>query len=94
MTEDKRTVTIDGTPFKLADLSENARNQLMNLQVTDAEIKRLNQQLAICQTARAAYASTLSKELPQESNKAKPKAKAAKASTAKAKPAKALKTTH
>lgn len=94
MTDDNRTVTIDGTTFKLADLSENARNQLLNLQVTDAEIKRLNQQLAIYQTARAAYANALSGELPQDSKKAKPKAKPAKATAAKPKAAKVSKTTH
>jgi hypothetical protein len=94
MTEDNRTVTIDGTTFKLADLSENARNQLLNLQVTDAEVKRLNQQLAIYQTARAAYANALSAELPKEAEKAKPKPRATKAAPAKPKAPKAPKTTH
>lgn len=58
-------LTIDGTEYNVADLSENARNQVMNLRVTDQEISRLQQQLAIAQTARTAYANTLKDELPK-----------------------------
>ena len=61
-----QTVMIDGTEYNVADLSENARNQVVNLRVTDAEIEKLKQQLAIFQTARTAYARALSEELPNE----------------------------
>ncbi|MHB0776539.1 DUF6447 family protein [Halomonas sp. WWR20] len=61
-----QTVTIDGTEYNLADLSENARSQVTNLRVTDQEITRLQQQLAIAQTARTAYARALSEELPKK----------------------------
>ena len=64
--DEKQTITIDGTEYNAADLSENARNQIASLRVTDAEIERLNQQLAIHQTARTAYARALSEELPKE----------------------------
>lgn len=64
MTENIQTVLIDGTEYKLADLSENAKNQLINLRVVDQEIQRLQQQMAIVQTARTAYANELKKELP------------------------------
>ncbi len=64
--EESNTVTIDGLEYNLADLSENARNQLLNLRVTDQEVQRLNQQLAIAQTARTAYANALKKELPEQ----------------------------
>ncbi|MDR9440981.1 MAG: DUF6447 family protein [Halomonas sp.] len=60
-----RTVTIDGTEYNLAELSESARNQVLNLRVTDQEIARLQQQLAIYQTARKAYARALGEELPK-----------------------------
>ena len=59
-------ITINGHPYNSADLSENAKNQIMNLRVTDQEIARLQQQLAIAQTARATYASALAKELPRK----------------------------
>ena len=52
-------IKIDGVDYALADLSAEARGQLMNVQVTDQEIARLQTQLAIAQTARAAYARTL-----------------------------------
>ncbi|TWI68499.1 hypothetical protein LZ24_02469 [Desulfobotulus alkaliphilus] len=57
------TITIDGKSYKLNELSEKARNQIINLRVTDQEIARLNQKLAIAQTARASYASALQQEL-------------------------------
>ena len=64
--EQNQTITIDGTEYNVADLSENARNQVVNLRVTDAEIEKLKQQLAIFQTARTAYAKVLSEELPKK----------------------------
>lgn len=66
MAKDKaQTVTIDGIEFKVSDLSENAQNQLLNVRVTDQEIQRLNQQLAIAKTARTAYSRALKDELPE-----------------------------
>lgn len=59
----KSTITIDGKAYALDDLSENARSQIVNLRVTDQEIARLQTQLAIAQTARAAYARALAAEL-------------------------------
>lgn len=67
MTKGKpKTVTIDGREYNVADLSDTARKQLVNLSVTDQEIQRLNQQIAIAQTARTAYANALKKELPEQ----------------------------
>lgn len=57
-------ITIDGVEYNAADLSDNAKNQIMNLRVTDQEIASLQQKLAIAQTARVAYANALSAELP------------------------------
>lgn len=62
--EQTQTVTIDGTDYDFDKLSEKARTQLMNVRVTDQEISRLQQQLAIYQTARKAYAQALASELP------------------------------
>ena len=62
--EQQRTVTIDGTQYNLADLSQNARQQLMNLRAADGEIQRLERQLALARTARQAYARALQQELP------------------------------
>ncbi|MBZ0332069.1 hypothetical protein KZO25_17270 [Halomonas sp. ANAO-440] len=59
-----QTVTIDGQAYSLDALSENAKQQMANLRVTDTEIEKLKQQLAIYQTARTAYARALAAELP------------------------------
>ncbi|NYS60359.1 DUF6447 family protein [Vreelandella salicampi] len=64
--EQTQTVTIDGTEYNVADLSDNAKAQVTNLRVTDAEIEKLKQQLAIYQTAGTAYARALSEELPKQ----------------------------
>ena len=44
-------LTLNGTEISTAALSEPARQQVTNIQAVDAEITRLQQQLAIAQTA-------------------------------------------
>ena len=61
----EQTITIDGVEYKVSDLNDNAKNQIVNLRVTDQEIASLNQKLAIAQTARAAYANALAAEVAQ-----------------------------
>ncbi|MBL1269844.1 MAG: hypothetical protein COA87_019270 [Halomonas sp.] len=65
-TAQTQTITIDGVEYNTADLSEEARAQVVNLRITDQEINRLKQQLAIYQTARAAYAKALGDLLPKQ----------------------------
>ena len=65
MTEPK-TITINDEEYILDDLSDAAKAQLGSLQLTDQEIIRLQQQLAIAQTARNAYAQALNAELPKD----------------------------
>lgn len=60
------TVTIDGQEYVLEQLSEEARQQVINLRVTDMEIARLKQQIAIAGTARASYANALKNALPSD----------------------------
>jgi len=62
---DKQTITINNTPYELDSLSENARALVNNINITDAEIRSLQQRLAIAQTARTAYANALMAELPK-----------------------------
>ena len=59
-----QTITIDGKEYPLESLSEAAKSQLTNLRIVDQEIARLQQQQAIAQTARNAYAQALQVELP------------------------------
>ena len=53
------TLTLNGKDYDVNKLSEAARAQVVNIQVVDAEINRLQQQLAIGQTARNAYVAAL-----------------------------------
>ena len=59
-------VTIDGRDFELDKLSGEARQQAMNINLVDQEIRRLQFQLAICQTAGNAYATALQAALPKD----------------------------
>ena len=59
-------VTIDGKEYPLGSLSEEAKGQLVSLQMVDQKIIELQQQLAIHQTARNAYAKALNDALPSD----------------------------
>ncbi|ODC04823.1 hypothetical protein BFW38_16100 [Terasakiispira papahanaumokuakeensis] len=77
-----QTVKINGQEYALDALSDTARQQLNNLRFTDAEIQRLQAQLAIAQTARSAYAQSLQAELDaQGEEKAAPKKTTARKTT-------------
>ncbi|MBT7308192.1 MAG: hypothetical protein HN842_08235 [Gammaproteobacteria bacterium] len=60
------TINIDGQEIKLNDLSDAARSQLTNMQAVDRQIADIQQQLAIMQTARNAYATALKGEIAVE----------------------------
>ena len=59
-------ISIDDKVYELETLSDAARLQLANVQITDAEIQRLQRQIAIAQTARSTYAAALKNELPAD----------------------------
>lgn len=58
-------IKIDDKEYDLDILSEDARNQLGSLQFVDAELARLNAQVAVYQTARMAYSAALKELLPK-----------------------------
>ena len=64
-----KTTIIDDNEYNIADLSEGAKSQIVNLQVVDQEIAQLKQQLAIMQTARNAYGSALNTEIAEKKTK-------------------------
>lgn len=57
-------ITIDNKEYDTDHLSDEAKSQLANVQLTDQEIQRLQIRLAITQTARNAYAQALNAALP------------------------------
>ena len=52
-------ITIDNKEYEIESLSEEAKAQIASLQYVDAELIRLQAQLAAMQTARNAYATAL-----------------------------------
>ncbi len=61
-------ITVDGIAYDTDTLSDKAKQEFANLQVTDQEIQRLNTMLAIAGTARNAYAAALKAELPRSAH--------------------------
>jgi hypothetical protein len=58
------TIKIDNKDYDPDTLSNEAKQQLQMLSITESEIKRLQAQLAIAQTARISYANALKAALP------------------------------
>ncbi|MDD2266039.1 DUF6447 family protein [Sulfuricurvum sp.] len=63
---EKKILKFNDKEYKISDLSEEAKAQLTNLRVCDAEISRLKAQLAITETARNTYTQVLSNLLPKK----------------------------
>jgi uncharacterized small protein (DUF1192 family) len=58
-------VTIDGQDYGIESLSQEALNQLSSINIVDRKIADLQQEMAILQTARNAYAAALAAALPK-----------------------------
>ena len=63
------TITIDGKKFDLEKVSDKARAQVSSLQVVEQELSQLHSKIAMTQTARNAYASSLASQLPKKAAK-------------------------
>ena len=57
-------IRIDNVDYDTANLSDEAKAQLVSLQFCDQELARLQAQVAAYQTARMAYAKALQASLP------------------------------
>ena len=64
--KEEPVITVNGKKYLVADLAEEAKTQFVNIQAADAEINRLQVQLAIAQTARNAYQQALIAALPSQ----------------------------
>ena len=63
MSDEQQKLTIDGKEYNLSDLSDEVKNQLIGLRAAEQEMARLQTRLAICQTARNAYANSVKEAL-------------------------------
>ena len=61
--ENEQTISIDGSDYKLSELTDAARAQISNIQFVDARIQQLDNEWAVSDTARMAYANALKNEL-------------------------------
>jgi hypothetical protein len=55
--------TIDGTDYNSEDLSENGKAQLASLQFLEFQMRKLQDEIAVYNTAKASYISGLKSEL-------------------------------
>jgi uncharacterized small protein (DUF1192 family) len=63
---DEPKVTIDEKEYLISDLSDQAKAELGSMNVVDQKIANLQQEIAIMQTARNAYAQALAAALPKD----------------------------
>jgi len=64
--KEEPTLTVNGTKYLVADLTQEAKTQFVNVQAAEAEVNRLQVQLAITQTARYTYQQALMAALPSK----------------------------
>ena len=57
------SITVDGKEYDMDQLNDNAKMQLANLQFVQAEIKRLEANMAVFKTAASSYSNALKNEL-------------------------------
>jgi len=56
-------ITVDGIEYNTEDLSENGKAQLASLQFLEVQMNKLQNEIAVFQTAKAAYIAALKAEL-------------------------------
>ncbi len=66
--ESDNTVTVDDKEYKIEDMSDAAKAQLLNIQFVDGQIQQLTNEWAISDTARLGYTGALRGELVKIDN--------------------------
>ena len=56
-------INVDGIEYNTEDLSDNGKAQLASLQFLEVQMNKLQNELAVFQTAKAAYLAALKAEL-------------------------------
>ncbi|MDC3290796.1 DUF6447 family protein [bacterium] len=60
-------ITVDGVEYNTEDLSDNGKAQLASLQFLEVQLQKLKSEIAVYQTAKAAYTAALKLALEEES---------------------------
>lgn len=56
-------ITVDGIEYNTEDLTDNGKAQLASLQFLEVQMNKLQNEIAVFQTAKAAYIAALKAEL-------------------------------
>ena len=56
-------ITVDGIEYNTEDLSDNGKAQLASLQFLEVQMNKLQNEIAVFQTAKGAYVASLKAEL-------------------------------
>ena len=56
-------ITVDGIDYNTEDLTDNGKAQLASFQFLEVQMKKLQSEIAVFQTAKAAYIAALKAEL-------------------------------
>ena len=59
-------VIVDDVEYLLDEISDEARTQLINITFVDEELHRLNNELAVADTARIGYTNALKSEIARK----------------------------
>ena len=59
-------ITVDGVEYNTEDLSDNGKAQLASLQFLEVQMKKLQSEIAVYQTARNSYIAALKAELEKQ----------------------------
>lgn len=64
--QEEATIKIDDKEYKLSDLSDEAKNQLVSMRAAEQQMEAVKVQMAIATTARNTYATALKAELAKD----------------------------
>ena len=56
-------ITVDGMEYNTEELTDNGKAQLASLQFLEVQMKKLQNEIAVYQTARSSYVAALKVEL-------------------------------
>ena len=56
-------ITVDGIEYNTEDLSDNGKAQLASLQFLEVQMKKIESEIAVYETAKNAYVAVLKDEL-------------------------------
>ena len=59
----EEVITVDDVEYKLSEMSDDAKDQLSNIQFVDQQILQLQNEWAVSDTARLGYQAALKGEL-------------------------------